>query len=250
MLMSVRGALAATLLAGTALAATPAFAQDADIPADISVSANVALTSDYRFRGVSLSAGDPAIQGGFDISHSSGFYIGTWASSISGGPVYGDQELDVYAGWGGDLGSSGLSLDIGLLLYAYPSGHVGKANYWEPYASISGSLGPASITTGVAYAWDQDSLGNQDNLYIYTDAEVAIPDTPFTLSGHLGYTDGVLAPDLLAGGYDDTGLDWSLGVSATIFGPLSASVSYVGVDGASVDGLTDDTLVVTLSGSF
>ena len=60
----------------------------------------------------------------------------------------------------------------------------------------------------------------------------------------------MLAPDLLAGGYDDTGLDWSLGVSATIFGPLSASVSYVGVDGASVDGLTDDTIVVTLSGSF
>lgn len=245
MLMSVRGAIAATLLAGTALAATPAFADEADVPSDFSVSANVALTSDYRFRGVSLSDGDVAIQGGFDVSHSSGFYIGTWASSLDEVNGYGSTEVDIYGGWGGDIGP--VSVDIGLLYYAYPNAPAGDFDYWEPYASVSGAVGPATLTAGIAYAWSQNSLGDDDNLYLYTDVEVGIPDTPLSISGHLGYTDGVLAPPYLAGTMDDTGLDYSIGVSASLVGPLSASVSYVGVDGPSIDGFTDDTVVVTLS---
>lgn len=278
MLMSVRGAIAATLLAGSALAAAPAFADEADAPSEFTVSGNVALTTDYRFRGVSLSGGDPAIQGGVTVSHASGIYVGTWASSIDGGDFFGEQELDLFAGWSGEV-SSGITFDAGLLLYAYPSnepridGDKVHAQYWEPYASISGDIGPASVKVGATYAWKQKGLitnlivedegedqvvvqpaKKADNLYVYGNLDVGIPSTPVTVSGHLGYTDGVLAPCYYCGDTssfnDQTGWDWSIGASATVFGPLSVGVSYIGVSGASIDGSTDDTVVATLTASF
>lgn len=251
MLTSIRSLTAAAALAGGLLVATPSFAQEAESPkveptSAFTLSGNVAVTTDYRFRGVSLSGGDPAIQGGATLAHDSGFYVGTWASSIQGGALYGEMELDAFGGWAGDL-ADGLTFDIGLLRYIYPTKDTGPADYWEPYTSLAFNLGPARAKVGAAYAWEQDSLGGSDNLYLYSNLDVGIPSTPLTLSGHLGYTDGVLAPDILAGGTEDTGWDWSLGASATVFGNLSASVAYVGVDGAEVDGLTDDTIVGTLT---
>jgi len=250
MLTSIRSLAAATILAGCALASAPAFAQEAtDPPADIVITGNVALTTDYRFRGVSLSGGDPAVQGGITATHSSGFYVGAWSSSISGGPVYGNQELDLFAGVGGKL-AEGVNFDLGLLYYAYPSGHTGHADYFEPYASISTTVGPATAKFGVAYAWDQKSLGDDDNLYLFTNIDFAIPETPLTINTHLGYTDGVLGPDILAGGTDKSDFDWSIGATAKVFGPLSLSVAYIGAGGAKVDSLTDDTVVATLTASF
>lgn len=257
MVMSVRGALAATLLAGTALAATPAFADEADAPAEITVTGNVALTTDYRFRGVSLSGGDPAIQGGITVSHASGLYVGAWSSSIKGGPNYGEQELDLFGGWSGEV-TPGLKVDIGLLLYDYPGadkhnvlGDKIHSNYWEPYVSVSGDLGPASVKVGLTYAWDQKSLGSEDNTYLFGNVDVGIPNTPLTVSGHLGYTWGVLAPGYLTGLNDiKHGWDYSIGASATVYGPLSLGVSYVGVSGPVVDGYTDDAVVGTLTASF
>lgn len=249
---SFRGLMAVSLAAAGISLATPAMAQSEEDMGDDSgftTSANVALTTDYRFRGVSLSGGDPAIQGGFDVAHDSGFYVGTWASSIKGGPSYGDLELDLYAGWSGAL-SEGVSVDVGVLYYLYPTEDLGlDTDYIEPYASISTSFGPAETTFGVAYAPKQDSLGGDDNLYVYTDVGFGIPDTPFTLTGHLGYTDGPLAPPTLAGIADDTGFDWSIG-AAVAQGNFEVSVAYVGVDGPSVDGLTDDAIVGTISASF
>ncbi|MGX7896668.1 TorF family putative porin [Tsuneonella sp. HG222] len=248
MLTSIRSLSAATALAGAAFVSTSAAAQDAE--SDISVSANVALTTDYRFRGVSLSGGDPAIQGGVDVTLPAGFYVGTWASSIDGG-AYGTMELDVYGGWTGEV-ASGVTFDVGLLKYIYPNGAPGvDLDYWEPYASVGFGLGPASLTVGAAYAWEQDSLGGGDNTYIYTDLEFGVPTTPVTLTAHVGYTDGALAPPLLSGlSADDSGFDYSIGASATVLGSLSLGVSYIGVDGPSVDGLTDDAIVATLSAEF
>ncbi len=251
MLTSFRGLAAASIaLAGLSLA-TPAMAQseDEEAASAVTVSANVALTTDYRFRGVSLSGGDPAIQGGFDVAHESGFYVGTWASSIKGGPSYGDLELDIYAGWSGSL-SDAVSVDLGVLYYIYPTEDLGlDTDYIEPYASLSTSFGPAEATFGVAYAPKQDSLGGDDNLYLYTDLGFGIPNSPISLNGHLGYTDGALAPPFLAGTTDDTGLDWSIGASVAK-GNFELGVSYIGVEGPSIDGYTDDTIVATLSASF
>ena len=252
MLTSVRSLLAATVLAGCMLAATPALAEDEDeAAAPVTISGNVAVTSDYRFRGVSLSGGDFALQGGIDVVHESGFYVGTWGSSIAGGTAYGELELDVYGGWTGMV-AEGVTFDIGLLYYMYPTGDDAvfpgvDTDYFEPYASIATTFGPVGATVGAAYAWEQDSLGGNDNVYVYTDWSLGLPNTPVTFNAHLGYTDGVLAPPFLAGTADDSGLDWSLGVSASIYGGLSGSLMYVGVEGPSIDGFTDDAIVATLS---
>ncbi|HKX78708.1 MAG TPA: TorF family putative porin [Novosphingobium sp.] len=248
MLTSIRGLMAATLLAG-GLMATPALADEADAPSDITISGNVALVSDYRFRGISLSAGDIAVQGSIGVNHSSGFYVGTWASSLEDSPLYGHTEVDVYGGWTGEV-ASGLTADVGLLYYVYPNGHTGDANYFEPYASLTAAIGPATAKVGVAYAWDQDSLGGDDNLYVYTDLSAGIPDTPVSVSAHLGYTDGALSPKILTGSGTGGGFDYSVGASFNITDKLSIGASYIGVGGASIDDFSDDTVVGTLKLTF
>lgn len=251
MLTSIRGLTAITIVTAAALA-TPAFAQDQEAGASsIDVSGSVTLVSDYRFRGVSLSGGDPAIQGGVTVTSDSGFYVGTWASSIDDGGTdfYGDAEVDLFGGWSGKV-SEGVGLDVGLLYYAYPGNAKGvDAEYFEPYVTLSGELGPVTAKLGVNYAWDQKALAD-DSLYVHTELSSGIPATPVTVSAHLGYTDGSLAPTLLAGTSDDTAFDWSLGASATVLGSLTFGVSYVGVEGPSIKGFTDDAVVFSLGASF
>ena len=87
-----------SLLVMVALGA-PLVAQAEDSPHNFT--ANVSLTSNYVFRGISQSSGGPAIQGGFDYSHASGFYLGTWASNVSWlkdfqGYDTGSMEIDLY----------------------------------------------------------------------------------------------------------------------------------------------------------
>lgn len=250
MITSIRGLVTASLLAGSALAATPAFAEEEGAPpSDITVTGYVQGVSDYRFRGISLSGGDIAVQGSINVNHSSGFYVGTWASSIEDTPVFGHTEVDLYAGWTGEV-TSGLTADVGMLYYAYPNGKVGDANLWEPYASVTAAIGPATAKVGVNYAWDQDSLGGDDNLYVYTDIGASIPNTPVSVSGHLGYTDGALSPKILTSSGTGGGFDWSLGAAFNITKQLSVGASYVGVEGASIDSLSNDTVVGTLKFAF
>jgi uncharacterized protein (TIGR02001 family) len=264
MLTSIRGLLAATVLAGAALAATPALADETAPPGEFTVSGNVALVTDYRFRGLSQSSGDPAIQGGITVSHRSGVYVGFWSSSTDFGvvgptadAVYGNQELDIFGGWTGPIGS-GVTADVGLLYYAYPSGHVGKAEFFEPYASVSTTLGPATAKVGVNYAWKQEALnfngGNKDdNLYVYGELGGGIPNTPLSLSAHLGYTSGALSPKFATGvttTHYSGGLDWNVGATFNITPKLSLTGQYVGVEGNSIDGYSNDAVVGTLKLSF
>ncbi len=250
MLTSIRGLLAASIFTTSALCAVPAFAQEAEEASDssITVSANVALTSEYRFRGVDLSGGDIAVQGGVDVAHDSGFYIGTWGSSLDEDTVgYGAVELDVYGGWSGDI-AEGLSADVGVIGYLYPNAGAGDFDYVEFYSSLGFTFGPAEATVGLAYAPKQDSLGGTDNIYVYTDLGVGIPGTPVTVTGHLGYTDGFLTFT-----NDSKAFDWSIGAETSIYGPLSLGVAYVGAEGDIPPGFydfTDDSIVVTLSASF
>jgi len=251
---SIRALCAASLLAGTALAATPAFAdEDAS---DFTISGGTSLVTDYRFRGVSQSGDDLAIQGTINVTHSTGIYVGTWASSLEELNGYGSTEVDLYAGWKGEV-MSGLTADVGLTYYWYPNSGVGDdLNIWEPYVKLSTTLGPVSGTLGVAYSPDQSSLdfgadgGNDDNLYIFTDLSAAIPGMPITVSGHLGYTDGAITfVD------DGSAFDWSVGASYAVTKNVSVGVSYIGVEADhswdhSPFYTTKDTVVGTLSLSF
>ena len=248
MLTSIRGLVAASLLAGCGLAATPALADDTAPPSDFTISGNASLVTEYRFRGVDLSGGDIAIQGGIDISHSSGFYIGTWGSSLDEDTVgYGHTELDLYGGWTGDI-ADGVTADVGVIYYAYPNAPAGDFDYIEFYASLGFTIGPASATVGAAYAPDQDSLGNTDNIYVYTDLGADIPGTPVSLSAHLGYTDGFLTFT-----NDSKAFDWSVGASFAVNDNLSVGISYVEAEGDIAPGaydFTDGAVVGTLSVSF
>lgn len=253
MLTSIRGLVAASLIAGTMLAAAPAMADETDPPADWTLSGNVTGVTDYRWRGISYSGGDFAVQGSIQVGHTSGFYIGTWASSLEqdAADTYGSAEVDVYAGWSGAI-SSGLTADVGVTWYTYPNGTnpLVSGNFIEPYASLSTTLGPASAKVGVNYAPSQDALGNQDNLYVFTDLGAGIPGTPVSLNAHLGYTDGALSPNLLTSVSSDGGWDYSVGATAAVTPALSVGVSYIGVDGASIDGFSDDTVVGTVKLAF
>jgi len=250
MLTSIRGLVAATLVAGACLA-SPAFADETDPPATWTVSGNVTGVTDYRWRGLSYSGGDYAIQGSIQVNHSSGFYVGTWGSSLEQDPadIYGSAEIDVYGGWSGEV-ASGLTADVGMTWYTYPNGSVGKANYLEPYAALSTTLGPATAKVGVNYAWKQDALGGDDNVYLYSDLSSGVPGTPVSLNAHLGYTSGALSPNRLTMTSADGGFDYSVGASVNVTKNLSVGASYIGVDGDSYDGFSDDTVVASVKLAF
>jgi uncharacterized protein (TIGR02001 family) len=242
---SMKGLMALALFSVSA----PVFAQEAeaDPPSDFTVTGGVTVVSDYRFRGVSFSAEDFAIQGTFNVNHSSGLYLGVWGSSIDDTPVFGHTELDIYAGYTTEI-ASGTAIDVGLLYYYYPNGELGASDYFEPYASIKTTIGPVSAKLGAAYAFDQSALAG-DNIYVYTDLGLAIPDTPVTLAAHLGYSDGSLA---FGGNY----FDWSLGADFALGSGLTAGVRYVDTDLDDLTGipaadtLYDETVLFTLGVAF
>jgi len=112
--LSVASAFAVPSLATaqTAPAAAPASPH--------TITGNVSLVSDYRFRGISQTFGKPALQGGVDYSHSSGIYLGNWNSNVNEGAGFpaGNLEMDFYGGWKGSWGD--LGLDLGTIYYYYP----------------------------------------------------------------------------------------------------------------------------------
>ena len=91
------------------LLATPLAAQTTNEPTDtgaepqqpFSVTGGVTLASQYRFRGISLSDEDVAIQGTINVAHESGLYAGVWSSSTDGfGELGGSNvEVDLYGGY-------------------------------------------------------------------------------------------------------------------------------------------------------
>jgi hypothetical protein len=254
--MKIRLASAIAAIA-IATAATPAFAQE-EASGPITVSGSVGLVSDYRFRGVSQSDRNMAIQGGFTISHESGPYIGTWGSNLSGWGTFGgaNMELDIIAGYKTTVG--GATVDVGATWYMYPKG-FDNTDFIEAYAKVSGTAGPVALTAGVAFAPKQEALGSwydanrfgltageaaaagiytnegdkNSNLYVWGDVSSAIPDTGLTLKAHLGYSKGNTGLGPFATSVAPTGeyADWLVGADYAIGGtPLTLGVAYVDTD--------------------
>ena len=139
-------------VAAIAADAAPAPAPAAEPASPHTFTANVGLFSDYRFRGISQTFGKPAIQGGFDYSHESGFYLGNWNSNVSETAGYpgGNLEMDFYGGFKKSIGDWGY--DVGVLQYYYPGsnasggGAMGAlANPGRPTATNSGTVGNTEI---------------------------------------------------------------------------------------------------------
>ncbi|HEX2010314.1 MAG TPA: TorF family putative porin [Roseateles sp.] len=123
--MQTKNIIASTLLA---LCAGTALAQAAETTPEHSITGNVGLFSDYRFRGISQTGRQPAVQGGFDGAHRSGAYAGVWASNVSGNSYNNGAglELDLYGGYKLAL-SQDLTLDLGALAYIYPGARLNSA---------------------------------------------------------------------------------------------------------------------------
>lgn len=217
--------LSAILLAG--MAAVPALAQEEPAP-PITVSGGATVVSDYRFRGISQTDKRFAIQGTLTVSHESGFYISTWGSSIDDYVAAGgDQEIDLIAGFKKTI--DGTTFDVGGLYYYYPGSGGATTDFIEPYASVTHTFGPATAKAGLAYAPKQHALASvnnrDDNLYVYGELSGAIPDTGFSILGHLGYSHG---RSFLTNGLKGY-VDWNLGVTYT-WKNLSFGATYVDTD--------------------
>ena len=266
------------------LLSSPALAQEEPEP-DFTVSGSVAGLSDYRFRGVSQSDKDPAVQGTIQVTHKSGLYVGVFGSNLAGWGTFGGPNLesDVFGGFKFPIGD-GASVDIGLTWYMYAGG-ADKTDFAEPYVKLNGTLGPVSLVAGVAYAPKQEALGRwyrtgaefvagtpsdpgdkEDNLYIWGDAAAAIPSTPLTVKGHLGYSDGNsgLGPNGTSVAPTGEYFDWLLGVDAT-WKNLTLGVAYVDTDISRADrqpllpnfgtvasgrSISNATVVVSLTATF
>jgi uncharacterized protein (TIGR02001 family) len=132
-----------TILAAaiSAAAAVPGLANaQAAAQSPHTLTGNMAIVSDYRFRGISQTYEQPAIQGGIDYSHASGFYVGNWNSSVSGVSFAsgGGIEMDFYGGFKKSFGDFGF--DVGLLQYYYPNAKAaGTEKYDTLEAYIAGS---------------------------------------------------------------------------------------------------------------
>lgn len=205
---------AACAVLGGMSAATPAFAQDdaaEEAEGPFTVSGGIAVVSDYRFRGVSLSDKDFAVQPTLTVSHESGLYVGVWGSNVAENPGE-DVEVDLYAGFaGGDT----ITYDLGVTYYMYPG--VSDFNYVEMIGKLGTTVGPVTLGGMLAYAPSQDGTSNTDNIYVGTNASVGIPNTPLTFTGSVGYEDGA---------FGDDKIDWSLGLTAEVKG-FTLGASYV-----------------------
>jgi uncharacterized protein (TIGR02001 family) len=175
--MALSGALLA-LASGVTLAQSapaPAAAAPAPAPAatpDHTFSVNAGVVTDYRYRGISQSRLRPAVQFGGDYSHSSGFYVGTWASTINwikdystaGTHIKGGLELDLYGGYKGTVAGD-LAYDVGYLRYQYVGNNL---------ANTGGFKNPntdelyGALTYGPVTAKYSHSLGNLFGNYNYT----------------------------------------------------------------------------------
>lgn len=202
---------------------------------------NAAVTSDYRYRGISQSRLKPAVSAGVDYAIPGGFYVGAWASSIRWiedlGEIAGVStgstkvEVDLYGGYKGEI-SKDFTYDVGVLAYVYPGNKVGdlspffkNANTTEIYGALT--FGPATLKYSHAVT---NLFGNPDSKNSgYVDLSATFDVSGFSLTPHVGY-------QKVKGPYDDVAsyTDYSLTVSKEVVKGLTLSLAVVGTDADKV----------------
>lgn len=186
------------------------------------VTGTVGLFSDYDFRGISLSATDPALQGSIDWAGESGFYLGAWASNIDYGKgVDGDVEIDLYGGFAGET-EAGLGWDVGLVYYTYPG-----ADDISDYPEIYGALSYKWLELKQWYSNDLSGT-DLDGFYTEGNASFELPKD-IGLNLHLGYNYG--------DAFDNTEyMDYSIGFAYTL-GHFDLELKWVDNDLSNGDAL-------------
>lgn len=224
------------------------------------VSANVGVVSNYFFRGVTQTDDGAAVQGGLDYAHDSGFYAGTWASTVDFGSEIDNSgpepvlvkdetsyEVDLYLGYAGSIGD--LGYDVGYLYYAYPD--TDDADFGEIYGSLSYSY----LTAGLAYTVNSqvESGSEFDTGDIYYYAGVDVPFGESGYSGSLYY--GYYTFDADSSDYELDYGHWSAGLTkdAGDFGEFGLNLEKADISGNHewADSNSDDLkLWISWSKSF
>jgi len=252
--------LKSKLLLALLATSSAAFAQTA--PAAPEVTYNVGVVSQYRYRGLAQTKGQPALQGGVDYANAGGYYLGAWASQIqwikdasqTNNPYTGNTELDLYGGY--KFKSSGVDYDVGYLRYQYIGNTLGNAvtsSSYTQYANANTNEVYIAATSGAYTFKFSNSLGNlfgnvnsKNSDYLELTANYDM-GSGITLSPHIGrqivagngnlsYTDGSLtvAKDL-GNGLTATAAAIVTNAKSTAFN--SNSTSYATGKSAVVVGL-------------
>lgn len=220
------------------------------------VTGTAAVTSDYVFRGVSQTNGDPAVQAGFEWADA-GFYAGAWGSNISwlsdlssdDAEISSSLELDVYAGFRGSLGD-GAAFDVGAIYYAYPGDFpsgFNDADTAELYGAITFNVFTAKYSYAVTDLFgypDSDGSG-----YLDLAANVPFAGT-WTLNLHAGH-------QWIESNEAFEYLDWKVGVTKAFANGFSLAAAYLDTDAetplytnAFGKEIADATATLTLTKAF
>lgn len=221
--------------------------------ANAAVSSNVALVSDYTFRGASQTNREPAIQGGFDVTTEGGVYFGTWGSSISWlsdlGDISSNVEIDGYAGYRGSF-SETVSYDIGAIYYWYPGSFpagFNSADTTEIYFGVSAGIFSAKYSYAVSDLFGYTASDGSG----YLDLAINWPfaDT-WTLNAHGG-------KQWIENNEDFEYSDWKLGVTKAFDNGFSITAAYIDTNAEEAlytnafgEVTADAAVVLTLSRSF
>jgi len=208
---------------------------------DHEVSFNASLVNDYRYRGISQTRLDPALQGGADYVHNpTGLYAGTWLSTIKwikdipgGGST--PVEWDLYGGKKGELAKD-VTYDIGGLAYVYVNNKLGdigaaNANTFELYGQLG--YGPAYIKYSHSLTNLFGTVDSHGSGYLDIGANIEVAEG-LTVNLHAGHQ-RVKNNSLLS--YTD----WKLGLTKD-FGIVTGSIALIGTDSSAYRGPNGENL--------
>jgi uncharacterized protein (TIGR02001 family) len=236
----------------TAAAATGALAGVAH--AEPMISSNIAIATDYTFRGVSQTDGGPAVQGGFDYTNDI-WYGGVWASNVDVS-TDGSTEIDLYAGVKPTFGD--VNTDFGVIGYFYPGADDDGAelDYAEVYAKASISPAEGFTVGGAVFVSPEFTGETGTGIYAEVGASYAF-DAAFSVSGAFGQQqadDVDFDPAPGASNIEDSYQTWNVGASYTaqdgVFKGISADLRYVDTDLPSVVDAGDGRVVLSFKRSF
>jgi len=216
------------------LTAAASFAQSAPASASaFTTTGNLSYTSDYVFRGITQNGGKTALQGGFDVAHSSGFTAGVWASNVNWTNT--TLEVDLYANYGFSL-SKDFSASVGYLAYVYEGNS--SLNTGEINAAVSAYGFTAKISHAVTDYFGIAGSGTQYYELNYAYEVAAIKG--LSLGLHYGITDGKSAAS--------NDKDYSIALSYPVLG-FTGTLTYSNGSG-SYAGAYEGITAVSLKKTF
>lgn len=223
---------AKSLLAGSIALLWPQLAQ-----AEQEFSGNINVSSDYVWRGISQTLGDPAVSIGIDLAQD-GFYVGAWASNVDFDNGT-DVELDLYGGYGWE--AAGLSFDIGGIFYLYPDAPevaTGSQDFAEAYAGVSRAFGATEV--GGKVSWSPEFYGETGDAVRWEAAIAHAVAEAISVDAVFGVNS--FEENSVNNDYQD----FNVGVTFAS-GPIAFDVRFHDVTGTDI---ADDTVVLGLGYNF